>query len=205
MEDGRIPCERRKEGRPLKTPSALLVSDRLPGHAQAGRGNAADDVLERPPLKYFTVEQFQLLTELCQSIIPPDDRSGGAIEAGAPAFIDLIVSEHKDYQLHIGGGLLWLNSTCVTRYGCPYLECSENQKREMLDGLAWREHATIDPSLAPGIHFFSVLRKLTVDAFVTSEPGMRDLGYVGNTSLDEFVGCPPIHSSENEDTGREGI
>src|SRR5215467_3506425 len=42
--------------------------------------------------KYFTVKQYETLTSLCDAIIPKDERSGGAVEAGAPEFIDLLTS-----------------------------------------------------------------------------------------------------------------
>src|SRR5215471_6232988 len=67
--------------------------------------------------KFFNAHQYQTLRTLCQTIIPPDERGGGAIEAGGPEFIDLLTSENTDYQLMLGGGLVWLDSTCVDRYG----------------------------------------------------------------------------------------
>jgi hypothetical protein len=38
--------------------------------------------------KYFPAHQYAMLNSLCETIIPKDDKSGGAIEAGAPEFID---------------------------------------------------------------------------------------------------------------------
>ena len=55
--------------------------------------------------KYFTVKQYEILSWLCDAIIPKDEKSGGALEAGAPEFIDLLTSENEDYQLALGGGL----------------------------------------------------------------------------------------------------
>src|SRR5579863_10762799 len=43
--------------------------------------------------KYFTAKQCETLTSLCDTIIPKDEKSGGAVEAGAPEFIDLLASE----------------------------------------------------------------------------------------------------------------
>src|SRR5256885_13525341 len=40
--------------------------------------------------KFFSTHQYELLNSLCDTIIPKDDRSGGAVEAGAPEFIDLL-------------------------------------------------------------------------------------------------------------------
>ena len=142
--------------------------------------------------KSFSEHQYETLRALCQVIIPADQECGGAIEAGAPEFLDLIASENKDYQLQLGGGILWLNSTCIERYGGAYLECSPHQQEEILDLIAFRKNAEKDSRLSPGVEFFSVLRKGTADGFFTSEIGIKYLGYIGNTYLKEFPGCPQI-------------
>jgi len=142
--------------------------------------------------RFFSPQQYETLRALCQTIIPPDQESGGAIEAGAPEFIDLLTSENKELQLLLGGGIMWLDSTCTERYGQTYLECTEEQQKEILDLIAFRKNAEQSPRLLPGIEFFSTLRKFTADGFFTSEIGMKYLGYIGNTYLSEFPGCPPV-------------
>ena len=142
--------------------------------------------------KYFTAHQFKTVQALCQTIIPPDEGSGGAIEAGAPEFIDLLTSENKDYQRKLGGGLIWLDAACQARFGKAYLECAPGQQKAILDLIAYRKNAEKDPSLAVGVHFFELLRNLTADGFFTSEIGIKYLGYVGNDYLAEFPGCPPV-------------
>lgn len=142
--------------------------------------------------KFFPEHQYKMLQSLCQSIIPPDGKSGGAIEAGAPEFIDLLTSENTEYQLKLGGGLMWLNATCNDRYGKSYLECAPGQQKQILDLIAFRRNAKIDLSLSQGIEFFSFLRNLTADGYFTSDLGIKDLGYVGNSYLREFPGCPVV-------------
>lgn len=142
--------------------------------------------------KFFSAHAYKTLQSLCNAIIPPDDEAKGAVEAGAPEFIDLLTSENKDYQLALGGGLMWLDNTCVDRYEKPYLDCTVAQQKEILDLIAYQKNAKEDPSLGQGIEFFSSLRKLTADGFFTSEIGIDYLGYVGNTYVQEFPGCPPV-------------
>jgi hypothetical protein len=142
--------------------------------------------------KFFPEHQYKTLRALCQAIIPSDQESGGAIEAGAPEFLDLLSSENKDLQLQLGGGVMWLDATCTERNGQTYLQCAPGQRTEMLDLIAFRKNADKDPKLSPGIEFFSTLRKYTADAFFTSEIGIKYLGYIGNTYLKEFPGCPTI-------------
>jgi gluconate 2-dehydrogenase gamma chain len=142
--------------------------------------------------KFFAAHAYKTLQSLCNSIIPPDNDAKGAVEAGAPEFIDLLTSENSDYQLSLGGGLMWLDNTCIDRYGKTYLDCAAEQQKEMVDLIAYRKNAKKDPSLGQGIEFFSFLRKLTADGFFTSEIGIEYLGYIGNTFVQEFPGCPPV-------------
>ena len=142
--------------------------------------------------KFFSPHAYKTLQNLCQTIIPPDEIAKGAIEAGAPEFIDLVTSENKEYQLALGGGLMWLDDTCIDRYGNPYLDCTATQQKEILDLIAYRKNAKTDPSLGQGTEFFGFLRQITADGFFTSEIGINYLGYIGNTYLTEFPGCPPV-------------
>ena len=142
--------------------------------------------------KFFLPEQYKTIQALCQAIIPADSDSGGAKEAGAPEFIDLLTSENPKYQLKLGGGLMWLDGECVDRYEKSYLDCSPDQQKEILDLIAYSKNAEKDPSLTPGVEFFAFLREMTADGFFTSEVGIKYLGYVGNTYLLSFPGCPPV-------------
>src|SRR5579864_8181738 len=56
--------------------------------------------------KYFSAHQYETLNALCDTILPRDERSGGAVEAGAPLFIDTPTTENEKYQLRLGGGLV---------------------------------------------------------------------------------------------------
>lgn len=142
--------------------------------------------------KFFSPHAYKTLQALCQTIIPSDEDAKGALEAGAPEFIDLITSENRDYQVALGGGLMWLDNTCIDRYGKVYLECAPEQQKEILDLIAYCKNAKQDPGLGQGIEFFAFLRKLTTDGFFTSEIGIEYLGYIGNTFLKDFPGCPPV-------------
>jgi gluconate 2-dehydrogenase gamma chain len=142
--------------------------------------------------KYFPAHQYETLTSLCDTIIPKDDRSGGAVEAGAPEFIDLLTSENEEFQTRLGGGLMWLDNFCIDRYGKAYQECPPEQRKEVLDLIAYRRSVKDNPGIASGVAFFAFLRRMTCDGFYTSKMGIADLQYIGNTSVHEFPGCPPV-------------
>jgi hypothetical protein len=142
--------------------------------------------------KYFKKHQYATLKALCETILPADADSGGAIEAGAPEFIDLLTSENESYQLKLGGGLMWLDATCVDRNGSMYIDCTPQQQKEILDLIAYRKNVALDADLGHGVEFFALLRNMTADGFFTSKIGIKYLGYIGNSFLTEFPGCPPV-------------
>lgn len=152
----------------------------------------ADDKAGAYVPKFFMPRQYNTLRTLCETILPADADCGGAIEAGAPEFIDLLTSENAEYQMQLGGGLIWLDSTCADRYGNAYLACTPQQQKEILDLIAYRKNAEENESLSYGVEFFSLLRNLTSDGFFTSKIGIAYLGYEGNAFLAEFPGCPPV-------------
>jgi hypothetical protein len=142
--------------------------------------------------KFFSAHAYETLVVLCDTIIPKDEHSGGAVEAGAPEFIDLLTSENPEYAASLGGGLAWLDNFCTDRYATVYLACTPEQKKEVLDLIAFRKNRKGNPGLTAGIRFFSFLRDMTCDGFYTSKIGIVDLQYIGNTVVHEFPGCPPL-------------
>ena len=142
--------------------------------------------------KFFEEHQYRTLQMLCEAILPADAESGGAIEAGAPEFIDLLTSENPEQQLKLGGGLMWLDSACADRYGNAYIDCEASQQKEILDLIAYRKSAVTNKELSHGVEFYALLRDLTSDGFFTSKIGIKYLGYIGNSFLIEFPGCPPV-------------
>ena len=144
--------------------------------------------------KFFNAHEYETLKSLCDTIIPKDEKSGGAVEAGAPEFIDLLTSENEKFQVELGGGLMWLESRCVDQYGKVYLDCAAEQQKEMLDLIAYRKNVKKDTSLSQGVVFFAFLRDMTCDGFYTSKIGIEDLQYIGNVTRSEWPGCPELRS-----------
>jgi len=142
--------------------------------------------------KYFTPKQYETIVSLCDTIIPKDEKSGGAVEAGAPEFIDLLTSENEEIQLALGGGLMWLDTHCIDQYGKAFMECAPEQKKEILDLIAYRKNAKKDHSLSQGVAFFAFLREMTCDGYYTSKIGIEDLQYIGNVTRSEWLGCPVL-------------
>lgn len=127
---------------------------------------------------FFDEHEMATLTVLVDIIIPRDDVSGSATDAGVPAFLEFIVKDMPRHQVPMRGGLKWLDLQCLKKFNQPFVNCSSQQQIEMVDAIAFPEQTK--PEMKQGVAFFNLLRDLTATGFYTSEIGIKDLGYVGN-------------------------
>ena len=130
--------------------------------------------------KFFTDDELATITVLADIIIPKDEVSGSATEAGVPAFIEFIVKDMPYHQTPMRGGLRWLDMQCMKRYEKGFKDCTAQQQIEMVDLIAYPERVKNKPELTQGVAFFNKMRDLTVTGFYTTQMGFKDLGYVGN-------------------------
>ena len=156
-------------------------------HAQQARRNAASAKAAYKP-KYFTAHELATVTVLANLIIPKDERSGNASDAGVPEFIDFMMVDQPDRQLLMRGGIKWLDSECRKRYGQPFAKATAAQQTEMCDALAYPAKAKAEHS--HGVRFFNAMRDLTATGFFTSRIGIADLDYKGNTFVPKWTGAP---------------
>jgi len=136
---------------------------------------------------FFTTHEMATITVLADIIIPKDEVSGSASEAGVPAFIEFIVKDMPQHQTPIRGGLKWLDLECFERYQKAFKDCDVKQQLEMVDAIAYPEKAK--PEMKQGVAFFNLMRNLTATGFYTSEMGVKDIGYAGNQP-NQWTGVP---------------
>lgn len=137
-------------------------------------------------VKAFTAQEWASLRRLCDMIFPADQTSKGALEAGAPEFIDLLASQNNEIAAMYTGGLAWIDNESLRRFNSRFTAAKPEQQTELLDLIAYRKNAESNPSLGPGVRFFDWARKMTADAYYTSKVGVADLGFVGNKGMSEF-------------------
>ena len=121
--------------------------------AQTARSRAAATGQAYKP-KFFTAAEFATVVALADMIIPKDERSGSASEAGAPEFID----SHRrrcrhERQVAMRGGLVWLDTECRRRFDKAFLGCADAERRQVLDDIAYPAKA--DPRFSHGVRFFT--------------------------------------------------
>ncbi|HXI20063.1 MAG TPA: gluconate 2-dehydrogenase subunit 3 family protein, partial [Gemmatimonadales bacterium] len=126
---------------------------------------------------------------LAELVIPRDPRSGGALDAGVPEFMDFIMTDRPSHQTPMRGGLAWLDTEAEARFGRAFVDLLDSERREILDNIAWPGRAR--PEFSQGVAFFNRFRDLTASGFFSSRMGVEDLQYIGNTVVAEWEGCPP--------------
>ena len=139
--------------------------------------------------KHFTAHEWDTVRLLVDLIIPKDDRSGGATDAGVPEFMDFMLGDDPDLVTPIRGGLAWLDHECDDRWTKTFVACSDTERTALLDDIAWPKKAK--PEHAAGVAFFNSFRDFTASGFFSSKLGVQDLRYIGNTFVAEWKGCPP--------------
>lgn len=137
--------------------------------------------------KFFTAHEMTTITVLADIIIPKDDISGSASDAKVPDFIEFIVKDMPNHQVPMKGGLRWLDVHCLKHYEKAFVDCTAAQQIELVDQIAYPKKAK--PEMSQGVKFFSLMRDLTASGFYTSEIGVKDIGYVGNTPT-QWNGVP---------------
>lgn len=153
---------------------AAAVGDKLPGVTDSEHKRNTKLAEER----FFTTHELATIGVLADIIIPADETSGSATDAGVPEFIEFMAKDIPTYQTPMRGGLKWLDVQCQRRYGQVFMQCDNTQQLQMVDEIAYPAKAK--PEMAQGVAFFNLLRNLTASGFFTSEMGVKDIGYVGN-------------------------
>ncbi len=140
----------------------------------------------RPPApwkpRFFTAAELRTVRVLADDVIPRDDRSGSATDAGVPP------EASESTRIAWRGGLRWLDREARRRHGARYVMLTEAQRHGILDDLAYADR--VRPEHRAGAAFFTRFRDLCASGFWTSQIGVRDLGYLGGTAIAEWTGVP---------------
>ena len=134
--------------------------------------------------KSFTAPEFRTLERLTDLIIPVENGAPGALAAGCAAWIDMISSENDELKASYAKGFGWLDETMKKRGATDFVSASAADQIALVDLIAYRRNQS--PELNPGIEFFTWARRMTVDAFYTSEIGIKDIDYRGNRPMGSY-------------------
>jgi gluconate 2-dehydrogenase gamma chain len=185
----------------VAVPAGLWLSpeaiDRASAHAAAALQGTPQQGAATPPAqqprpayqpKNFTSDEWRLVRLLVNYVIPADAKSGSATAAGVPEFMDFVLGEYPTNRQWMKDGLGWMNAECRRRHDKGFVSCTDAQRREVLDAIAWPRKAA--PEMRAGVEFFNRFRNMTASGFFSSRMGVQDLGYIGNRPVAKWEGTP---------------
>jgi hypothetical protein len=156
----------------------------------------------------FDDRQWKTVHVLCDLIIPADERSGSATQAGVPEFLDDWIAfrteqeGNQDLRAEILGGIMWLDRESRHLFEKDFADASAQQQKQILDRIAYPDRASKDDH--HGASFFSQFRSLVVAGFFSSKVGVADLPFLGNVAVAEWKGCDPKVWAIIEDRMKNG-
>ena len=108
------------------------------GLAQTARVAGAAPYLPR----FFTAHEYETVRVLVDLIIPRDEGSGSATDAGVPEFLDFLMldeprlSHESGRQTAMRGGLAWIDLECLRRFDKTLVACTDAEKIAVLDDIS---------------------------------------------------------------------
>jgi hypothetical protein len=174
---------------------AGAASPAVAEQAQHDHHHAQPVVPATQPAAVFDEHQRKTAGVLCDLILPRDEKSGSATEAGVPAFLEdwLAFRTEEDgtdrLQAEILGGLMWIDRESRRLFERDFADAEPDQQKQILDRIAWFAKASKEDR--PWAAFFRTFRNLTVSGFYSSKMGVADLPYLGNTVVTDWKGCDP--------------
>jgi gluconate 2-dehydrogenase gamma chain len=176
--------------------TAGVASAQVMDHAHMSTATA-QSVEAKPFVRktFLDDHQWKTVHVLCDLIIPADERSGSASQAGVPEFIDDWLHFRKEqdgngnFAAQILGGLFWIDRESISTFSKTFVDASVDQQKQLLDRVAWKDRAK--PEDHAWVTFFNKFRDLTVSGFFSSKMGIADLPYMGNRAVAHLQGCDP--------------
>jgi hypothetical protein len=153
----------------LAAPAAAQSHDH--DHAAAAAHSAP-----RPP--FFNDAQRAIVDRLADIIIPTDEQSPGAHDAGVVRFIDVLAGASPEpRRRQWTQGLEAVDAAARARFQKPFVGCTRPQQEQIVAAMAENEG---DPRNDLQ-RFFLLIKHATVDGYRFSEVGVKQyMGWVGN-------------------------
>src|SRR5262245_25997700 len=85
--------------------------------------------------KVFNEHEWATITKLSEIVVPADEKSGSAVDAGAPQFIDLLCSQNEDLAVIFTGGISWFDAEMRKRAGKEFLSANAAEQTGLLDAI----------------------------------------------------------------------
>src|SRR5262249_30533906 len=154
----------------------------LVGLSNAATAETVQSAAQWKGPRFFTREEFAVVDELSDMIIPTDEHSPGARAAGCAAYIDgrLAESWTEEPKTEWREGLKRIEAISQEMPGKPFMQSTPAERLALLTRIAQNER---DPQ-KPEERFFRELKGSTAHAYYTSKIGIhQEMEYKGNVSI----------------------
>ncbi len=178
---------------------ALAHAHPMQAHLKDPAKVAAAGAKAKAPLatpEFLDAHQLETLTSLAERIVP------GSTEARVAPFIDqLLAVDTQTSQREFLNVLGVIEGESIARHSHPWLGLTPSQQLELLEAVSTAAPAKkedggpsdaspAESSAPPTLRDrFDHLKSWIVGAYYSSEMGMRELGWTGNTFFASFPGC----------------
>ena len=162
--------------------------------AQHAHGNKSGSTAAEYEPRFFTPTEYRSLDAVCETILPADETSGGAHQAGVAMYIDTVVL-HGDaaIQRMWREGLAAIQQFCTRTLQSDFVSLEAEARHEAMASLL-KDEQSPNTDLD---RFMVVLKSMAIDAYSASEVGLKHFGYRGNRAVRDFPGCRhPEHLGE---------
>ncbi len=172
----------------LQCAAVLVGTASMSGHALALSQSqmtylaAADDYVKKPA-SLFTPQQREIVAAAAEVVIPRTD-TPGAIDAGVPHFIELMVQDwlNDDERALFMAGLKDLETRIPRELGAPYDKLTAEQQLSVLEALenaagdsSWYAQGNVRRAYISDAPFICQFKELTIWGFFTSEVGAKQV------------------------------
>lgn len=160
-----------------------FASDELYGQTAPEHQHTVAAAVAKP--HFFNDQDFATISRIADLIIPPTD-TPGAIAAGVPEYIDLVIGRNTDQQLVVADGLRWLDRISQKRF----MELGEKEQLAILEPLCAAADSGDSSTRPRNVQFFALIKSLTADGYYTSRGGLiEELQYKGNAARPNYPEC----------------
>jgi gluconate 2-dehydrogenase gamma chain len=134
-------------------------------------------------VNFLTEAQRRIVTAMAEVIIPRTD-TPGAIDVGAPRFIELMASSwfNEEEREIFQAGLADIETRIPLEFGAPFDQLSAQQQLDIMEELEqaasdseWYSFANVQRDFISDAPFICQVKELTIWGFFTSEVGGKQV------------------------------
>ncbi len=134
--------------------------------------------------RFFTESELKTIEKIANIVLPPNE-FGDINDAGVVEMFEFIAKDwstpaHKSYgERVLRRGLIVFDDLCIEKFGSKLLNTSETEIKILFDEISYEDNSLKDQK--ESVKLFATYRGMIVTGYFTSEVGIKDLGYKGNT------------------------